>query len=61
MKILFASAEVFPYSKTGGLGDMANFLPKSLAKEDVLVTVITPYYKSVIPYHKNLPLKVVKS
>lgn len=54
MKILFASSEVFPYSKTGGLGDMANFLPKSLSNEKVDITVITPYYKSVIPYHKKL-------
>lgn len=54
MKILFASAEVFPYSKTGGLGDMANFLPKSLSKQNVSVTIITPYYNSVIPHHKKL-------
>src|SRR5690554_949831 len=54
MKVLFASSEVFPFSKTGGLGDMANFLPKSLNNIGVEVTVISPYYRSVIPYHKQM-------
>lgn len=54
MKILFAASEVFPYSKTGGLGDMANFLPKALQNIGHSVTVITPYYSQVIPYHNKM-------
>lgn len=54
MKILFATSEVFPYSKSGGLGDMASFLPKSLNKIGEEVIVITPYYRSVIPFSKEL-------
>lgn len=54
MKILFASSEVFPFSKTGGLGDIANFLPKSINELGSEVTVISPYYRSVIPYHKHM-------
>lgn len=54
MKILFASSEVFPYSKSGGLGDMSNFLPASLVKAKVDVEIITPYYKQIIKYHERL-------
>ena len=32
MNVLFASSEVFPFSKTGGLADIASFLPKALNK-----------------------------
>ena len=38
----------FPFSKTGGLADMALFLPKSLKSLGHEVpTVITPYYKNI--------------
>ncbi|MFP4187191.1 MAG: glycogen synthase, partial [Acholeplasmataceae bacterium] len=47
MKILFASSEVFPFSKTGGLADMAAFLPKTLSSLGHDVRVITPYYQTI--------------
>jgi starch synthase len=47
VKILFASSEVFPFSKTGGLADMAAFLPKSLSSLGHDVQVITPYYPTI--------------
>lgn len=47
VKILFASSEVFPFSKTGGLADMASFLPKSLALREHDVHVVTPYYPTI--------------
>jgi starch synthase len=55
MKILFCTSEIFPYSKTGGLADVAGSLPLKLnMNKDIETRVITPYYKSVIPYHEKL-------
>lgn len=56
MKILFASSEAFPFSKTGGLADMAFFLPKSLIQLNHEVKIITPYYKPIQKYHSQMKL-----
>jgi starch synthase len=47
MKILLASSEVYPYSKTGGLADMAGALAKYLAHEGCQVVLVTPLYTSI--------------
>jgi starch synthase len=47
MRILFVSSEVFPYSKTGGLGDVAGALPPALARQGHEVLVVTPWYKTL--------------
>ena len=47
MRVLFASAEVAPFSKTGGLGDVAGALPRALARLGLEVLVVTPWYRSV--------------
>lgn len=47
LKILFASSEVEPFSKTGGLADVAGSLPVALQKAGADVRVITPKYKCV--------------
>jgi starch synthase len=44
MNILFASAEVSPFAKTGGLGDVCGALPKALAQQGMNVAVFLPWY-----------------
>lgn len=47
LKILLASPEIHPYSKTGGLADMVGALAKSLADEGHQVGIVTPLYRGV--------------
>jgi starch synthase len=47
MRILFISSEVAPFSKTGGLGDVAGALPRALGLRGHQVRVVTPLYKKV--------------
>jgi len=44
MRILFVTSEVFPYSKTGGLGDVAGALPQALQRLGGDLFVVTPRY-----------------
>jgi starch synthase len=46
-KILFASSEIHPFIKTGGLADVAGSLPKALAELSQDVRVILPNYPSL--------------
>jgi len=45
MKILFASSEGLPFSKTGGLADVVEALPKALVKMGHEVAVVLPRYQ----------------
>lgn len=47
MKILFISSEVAPFSKTGGLGDVAGALPAALAALGHDVKIVTPRYREL--------------
>jgi len=47
MKILFAASEVYPFAKSGGLGDVAYALPKMLRSLGIDVRIIMPKYKSI--------------
>jgi starch synthase len=47
MRILLASSEVFPYSKSGGLADMVAALAKVLAKGGHQVGLVTPLYRGI--------------
>lgn len=46
MKVLFVSSEAAPFSKTGGLGDVAGSLPGALRKAGAEVSVFIPLYRS---------------
>ena len=48
LKIVQISAEVAPYSKTGGLADVARSLPKALHRLGHEVMIITPFYGQLI-------------
>jgi len=47
LKILFVSAEVSPYVKTGGLGDVAGSLPKALRAKGIDARVVMPMFDSI--------------
>ena len=48
MKIVFAASEAAPFVKTGGLGDVAQALPKALSEyRGNRVLVFLPYYLSI--------------
>jgi starch synthase len=47
MKILLASSEVHPFSKTGGLADMVGALGKALARAGHEARIVTPLYRGI--------------
>ena len=67
MRVVFATSEVSPIAKTGGLGDVSGSLPKALAALGHDVTVFTPYYRQakewfdrndVRPEQITLPMRI---
>src|SRR5262249_4145464 len=54
MNVLFVSSEVAPFSKTGGLGDVAHSLPAALASLGHSVWVVSPLYRGA-----SAPVKVL--
>src|SRR5918993_3189712 len=48
LRILMIASEAQPFSKTGGLADVAAALPKALGRLGHDVTVVTPRYRGVI-------------
>jgi starch synthase len=47
MRILLASSEVYPYSKSGGLADMVAALGKWLGRAGHQVGIVTPLYRGI--------------
>ena len=47
IRIWFASSEVAPFAKTGGLADVAGSLPKALKKLGADVRVVMPKYRQI--------------
>lgn len=56
LRILFIASEAAPFSKTGGLGEVAGALPRALVEQGLDVRVFTPRYRGVDP----APLRVVR-
>ena len=50
MQIAFVTAEVSPFAKTGGLGDVSGALPKALAALGHDIAVFTPFYREAREY-----------
>ncbi len=49
MRVLFVASEVAPWSKTGGLADVASALPRALAARGHQVRVVSPRYGHIDP------------
>jgi starch synthase len=49
LRILMIASEVHPYSKTGGLADVAAALSKALGRLGHAVTIVTPRYRGIAP------------
>jgi len=60
LKIVSVSSEVAPFSKSGGLGDVARSLPKALKRLGHEVIAITPLYDKVID-KKTYKLELIYS
>lgn len=54
MRILFASSEVEPFAKTGGLADVSSSLPRALAALGHEVSIFMPKYRQVDPTRFSL-------
>lgn len=52
MRVLFASAEAYPFAMTGGLADVAGALPKALRNRRVGCRVIMPLYGCITKEHR---------
>src|SRR5437879_3611348 len=50
MRVLYVSPECAPMTKTGGLGDVSEALPKALRAAGVDVRTLLPGYKEVLNY-----------
>ena len=54
MRILQATSEFHPYSKTGGLADMVSGLSGGLVEQGHEITVATPFYRSIRKNYRDL-------
>lgn len=53
MKVAFVASEAAPFSKTGGLADVAGSLPKALVAEGVDLCVILPLHPTMPMEYRN--------
>ena len=57
LSVIYVSAEVSPYAKSGESADVASSLPKYLASLDMDVSIFMPRYRR--PEIESLPQEVV--
>ena len=64
-RVLFVASEAVPFSKTGGLADVAGALPRELKRQGCDVRVVLPFYRATretgIPFEpclENLPVEI---
>src|ERR1700746_2212004 len=55
MRILFVASEGLPFSKTGGLADVVEALPKALVAQGHEVAVVLPRYRGTKVTAKVMP------
>jgi len=60
LKIASVSAELNPFSQTGGLADIANSLPKALRKQGNEIIAITPLYREAVDIKKYNLKKIIE-
>lgn len=58
-RVLFATSEVYPLVKTGGLADISYALPQSLRQLEVDARILIPGYRDILQ-HSQLNLNVVR-
>lgn len=58
MKVLFATSEIYPLIKTGGLADVSGALPKALAQLGMDVRIILPRYASLNIDAEDTPVAI---
>ena len=56
MKVLFATSEIAPWVKTGGLGDVAAALPPALRRAGLDVRVLVPWYPAIARAFPDAPV-----
>lgn len=49
LRVLHVASEVFPFSRTGGLADVLDALPRALAAQGTEITVLSPWYRDITP------------
>ena len=54
MKTLFVTSELFPFNKTGGLGDVSAWLPLSLKKAGIDIRYLMPAFPAVLQNFSEL-------
>ena len=53
MRSLFVASELYPFVKTGGLGDIAGALPQALIEEGADIRLLVPGYPGILQNLKN--------
>lgn len=56
LKVLFASSEIVPFAKTGGLADVVGALPQALTRLGCEVAIVMPKYRTITPEKYGLSL-----